>query len=200
MALADIDGAQASGALLAMSGTCKALGRVSQDLNLVPQLDVAQKVFLGQAPAAGLVPRARHRVATAAILARLAPQIAVDTPVSALGRADRQLVGIARTLARGGRVIAFDEPTSSLTPTGRDALFGVIRALKAEGKAIVDISHGMDEICAIADRFTVMRDGRVVASGAMASRTDAELNSLIPGRGGRHNLAVLRHAVENLAI
>jgi ABC-type uncharacterized transport system ATPase subunit len=162
MALADIDGAQASGALLAMSGTCKAFGLVSQDLSLVPQLDVAQKVFLGQAPAAGLVPRARHRVATAAILARLAPQSAVDTPVSALGRADRQLVGIARTLARGGRVIAFDEPTSSLTPTGRD--------------------------------------GRVVASGAMASRTDAELNSLIPGRGGRHNLAVLRHAVENLAI
>ena len=158
------------------------IGLVSQELSLVPQLDVAQNVFLGQAPAAGLVPRARHRVATAAILARLAPQIAVDTPVSALGMADRQLVEIARTLARGGRVIAFDEPTSSLTPTERDALFGVIRALKVEGKAIVYISHRMDEIRAIADRFTVLRDGRVVASGAMASRTDAELNGLIAGR------------------
>ncbi len=75
--------------------------------------------------------------------------------------ADRQLVEISRTLARGGRIIAFDEPTSSLTPTERDSLFRVIAALRQEGKAIIYISHRMEEIRAIADRFTVMRDGRV---------------------------------------
>ena len=158
------------------------IGLVSQELSLVPQLDVARNIFLGQTPAAALVPRGRHRAAAAGILSRLAPHLAVDTPVSALGMADRQLVEIARTLARGGRVIAFDEPTSSLTPTERDALFAVIRGLKAQGKAIIYISHRMDEIRAIADRYTVMRDGRVVATGAMAGRTDADLNALIAGR------------------
>ena len=158
------------------------IGLVSQELSLVPQLDVAQNVFLGQTPAAGLVPRRHHRATAGDILRRLAPHVAVDTPVSALGMADRQLVEIARTLARGGRVIAFDEPTSSLTPNERDALFAVIRGLKAEDKAIIYISHRMDEIRAISDHFTVLRDGRVVASGAMATRTDTELNALIAGR------------------
>ena len=158
------------------------IGLVSQELSLVPQLDVAQNVFLGQTAAGRLVPRARHRAAAAAILARLAPHLSVAMPVSALGMADRQLVEIARTLARGGRVIAFDEPTSSLTPAERDALFATIRDLKAQGKAIVYISHRMDEIRAIADRHTVLRDGRVVATGPMAGRTDAELNALIAGR------------------
>ena len=158
------------------------IGLVSQELSLVPQLDIAQNVFLGQTAALGLVPRRRHRAAAAEILRRLAPHLVVDTPVAALGMADRQLVEIGRTLARGGRVIAFDEPTSSLTPNERDALFAVIRSLKADGRAIVYISHRMDEIRTIADRFTVLRDGRVVASAPMADRTDAELNALIAGR------------------
>jgi len=158
------------------------IGLVSQELSLVPQLNVAQNVFLGQTAAIGLVPRRRHRAAAAGILRRLAPHLDVDTRVSALGMADRQLVEIGRTLARGGRVIAFDEPTSSLTPNERDALFAVIRGLRADGKAIVYISHRMDEIRAIADRSTVLRDGRVVSSAAMADRTDAELNALIAGR------------------
>ena len=80
-------------------------------------------------------------------------------PVASLGMADRQLVEIGRTLARGGRIIAFDEPTSSLTPVERDGLFTVIRQLKAAGRAIVYISHRMNEIRAIADRVTILRDG-----------------------------------------
>jgi ABC-type sugar transport system ATPase subunit len=96
--------------------------------------------------------------------------------------ADRQLVEISRTLARGGRIIAFDEPTSSLTPQERDGLFQVIRGLRDAGKAIIYISHRMEEIRAIADRFTVMRDGKVVATDAMEKYTDAQLNELIAGR------------------
>jgi len=76
------------------------IGLVSQELSLVPQLDVAQNIFLGQTAALGVVPRKRHRAAAAGILRRLAPHLRVDTPVSKLGMADRQLVEIGRTLAR----------------------------------------------------------------------------------------------------
>ena len=162
------------------------IGLVSQELSLVPQLDVAQNIFLGQTAAPGVVPRRRHREMAAGILRRLAPHIRVDTPVSKLGMADRQLVEISRTLARGGRIIAFDEPTSSLTPAERDGLFRVIRDLRDEGKAIIYISHRMEEIRAVADRFTVLRDGRVIASDAVAAHTDRQLNGMIAGRELSH--------------
>ena len=158
------------------------IGLVSQELSLVPQLDVAQNIFLGQTAGLDVIPRRRHREASTEILRTLAPHLRVDTPVSRLGMADRQLVEISRTLARGGRIIAFDEPTSSLTPQERDGLFRVIRDLRDAGKAIIYISHRMEEIRAIADRFTVMRDGRVVATSAISAYTDAQLNELIAGR------------------
>jgi len=158
------------------------IGLVSQELSLVPQLDVAQNIFLGQTAGLDIVPRGRHREEAVEILKSLAPHLRVDTPVSKLGMADRQLVEISRTLARGGRIIAFDEPTSSLTPQERDGLFNVIRGLRNSGKAIIYISHRMDEIRAIADRFTVMRDGRVVATDSMKGYTDAQLNEMIAGR------------------
>jgi ABC-type sugar transport system ATPase subunit len=158
------------------------IGLVSQELSLVPQLDVAQNIFLGQTAALDIVPRQRHREAAVEILKTLAPHLRVDTPVSKLGMADRQLVEISRTLARGGRIIAFDEPTSSLTPQERDGLFQVIRCLRDAGKAIIYISHRMEEIRAIADRFTVLRDGKVVATDAIENFTDAQLNEMIAGR------------------
>jgi ABC-type sugar transport system ATPase subunit len=158
------------------------IGLVSQELSLVPQLDVAENIFLGQTAGLNVIPRGRHREASAEILRSLAPHLRVDTLVSRLGMADRQLVEISRTLARGGRIIAFDEPTSSLTPSERDGLFKVIRDLRIAGKAIIYISHRMEEIRVIADRFTVMRDGQVVASDAMTAYSDAQLNELIAGR------------------
>ena len=158
------------------------IGLVSQELSLVPHLDVARNIFLGQEEARRMVPRKDDRRRASDILRGLAPHVRADAPVASLGMADRQLVEISRTLARGGRIIAFDEPTSSLTPTERDALFRVIRELTGSGKAVVYISHRMDEIREIADQFTVLRDGRVVASDAMANATDAALNELITGR------------------
>jgi ABC-type sugar transport system ATPase subunit len=158
------------------------IGLVSQELSLVPQLDVAQNIFLGQTRGVSFVPRSRHRQGAKEILARLAPHLDVDAAVSTLGMADRQLVEISRTLARGGRIIAFDEPTSSLTPTERDNLFAVIRRLKEGGKAIVYISHRMKEIREIADRVTVLRDGNVVACDAIAAYSEEMLNELIAGR------------------
>jgi len=158
------------------------IGLVSQELSLVPQLDVAQNIFLGRTRGLRFVPRGDFRRQARTILDDLAPHLEADTPVSALGMADRQLVEISRTLARGGRIIAFDEPTSSLTPTEQESLFAVIRRLKADGKAIVYISHRMNEIRAIADRVTILRDGEVVASGPIADYSEARLNELIAGR------------------
>ena len=158
------------------------IGLVSQELSLVPQLDVAQNIFLGRTRGLRVVPRAGYRREARAILDDLAPHLDTDMPVSALGMADRQLVEISRTLARGGRIIAFDEPTSSLTPAEQDSLFAVIRRLKAAGKAIVYISHRMKEIRAIADHVTILRDGAVVASGPIGDYSEARLNELIAGR------------------
>lgn len=164
------------------SALAMGIGLVSQELSLVPQLDVAQNIFLGRTRGLKLVPRADFRREARAILDDLAPHLDIATPVSALGMADRQLVEISRTLARGGRIIAFDEPTSSLTPAEQDSLFGVIRRLKAAGKAIVYISHRMKEIRAIADHVTILRDGEVVASGPIGDYSEARLNELIAGR------------------
>ncbi|KQZ62115.1 hypothetical protein ASD54_22465 [Rhizobium sp. Root149] len=158
------------------------IGLVSQELNLVPQLDVAQNMFLGATGALERVPRAQLRQRAATILSELAPHINVTQSVANLGMADRQLVEIARTLAKGGEIIAFDEPTSSLTPNERDNLFSVIRRLKAAGKAIIYISHRMDEIREICDSITILRDGRVILCDAVARHDDHAINEMITGR------------------
>jgi ABC-type sugar transport system ATPase subunit len=158
------------------------IGLVSQEPSVVPQLDVAQNIYLGNRGAMSFSNRPKARADARRILDSLAPDLSESVKVASLGMAERQMVEIARTLARGGRIIAFDEPTSSLTPTERDNLFEIIRGLKASGKAIVYISHRMNEIHAIADRVTVLRDGGVVASGPISDFAPGELNNLIAGR------------------
>ena len=158
------------------------IGLVSQEPNVVPQLDVAQNIFLGHIGALTFSNRPKMRAAARSILDLLAPGLSESVKVASLGMAERQMVEIARALARGGRIIAFDEPTSSLTPTERDNLFEIIRGLRKSGKAIIYISHRMNEIHAIADRVTVLRDGRVVACGPIADFAPDELNNLIAGR------------------
>ena len=169
------------------------IAMVSQELSLVPQLDVAQNIFLGQTRGMQIVPRKRHREQATSILESLAPHLKVDVPVQMLGMADRQLVEISRALARGGRIIVFDEPTSSLTPTEQEGLFDVIRRLRESGKAIVYISHRMPEIRAIADRVTILRDGAVVASGPIGDFSDDAINELIAGR--ELSRAMSRHRI-----
>ncbi len=170
------------------------IGLVSQELSLVPQLDVAQNIFLGSTQALQVIPRPELKRKAAEILAELAPHIDCSASVGSLGMADRQLVEIARTLARGGEIIAFDEPTSSLTPTEQENLFKVIAKLRAAGKGIVYISHRMSEIRAICDVITVLRDGQVI----MTDRTDAHdtdtINTMITGRELSNATSRARHA------
>ena len=158
------------------------IGLVSQEPNVVPQLDVAQNIFLGRKSTFALAGRRALQRAAHPILASLGSHLPETARVADLSMADRQVVEIARALARGGRIIAFDEPTSSLTPTERDRLFDIIRGLKQAGKAIIYISHRMAEIQAISDRVTVLRDGRIVARGLTSEFRPEQLNYLIAGR------------------
>jgi ABC-type sugar transport system ATPase subunit len=158
------------------------VGLVSQEPSLVPQLDVAQNIFLGQTEALGVVPRSQFQTKARDILKPLAPRLPVTARVGSLGMAELQVVEIARTLARGGKIIGFDEPTSSLTPAERDGLFALIRQLKSSGKGIIYISHRIPEVYAIADRVTVLRDGRVVASRGTNDVSPDELINMIAGR------------------
>ncbi len=158
------------------------IGLVSQEPSVVPQLDVAQNIFLGSQRAWSRTRRKEAREEAERILEPLAPGLSVSSRVESLGMAERQVVEIARALARGGQIIAFDEPTSSLTPSERDGLFDLIRKLKRSGKGIVYISHRMAEIQAISDRVTILRDGRLVARGATREFTPDQLNDLIAGR------------------
>src|SRR5690349_4672976 len=158
------------------------IGLVAQEPSLVPQLDVAQNIFLGQTEALGVIPRRQFQAKAREILKPLAPRLPVTARVGSLGMAELQVVEIARTLARGGQIIGFDEPTSSLTPAERDGLFALIRQLKSSGKGIIYISHRITEVYAICDRVTVLRDGRVVASRATNEVSPDELINLIAGR------------------
>ena len=158
------------------------IGLVSQEPSLVPQLDVAQNIFLGKTEALNVVKRDQFQAKAREILKPLAPRLSVTTRVSSLGMAELQVVEIARTLARGAKIIGFDEPTSSLTPAERDGLFTLIRQLKSSGHGIIYISHRIPEVYAICDRITVLRDGKVVANRATSEVHPDELINLIAGR------------------
>lgn len=137
---------------------------IHQELNLVPEMTVADNVLLGNMPRrAGFIDPAAIRARAAAQLAALDPRIDPDALVKQLSMGQRQMVEIAKALLRDAQVIAFDEPTSSLSEQETRRLFAVIRELRDRGRVIIYISHRMEEIFALADAITVLRDGRVVA-------------------------------------
>lgn len=164
------------------------ISTVYQEVNLVPNLTVAENMMLGREPRRlGLIDhRAMNRQA-GATLERLG--LDVD-PRSTLGDhpiAVQQLVAIARAVDVEARVLILDEPTSSLDADEVEKLFEVMRRLRADGVAIVFVSHFLDQIYAIADRMTVLRNGRLVEERMVATTTQLELVQLMIGR----DLAVL---------
>lgn len=139
---------------------------IYQDFALVPDLTVGENIALGREPAGLLPGTIRHRE-IAARAAREAETVGIELPLEAkvrqLGVADQQLTEIVKALARNARILVMDEPTARLSPGERDRLFEIARRLKAAGVSIIYISHFLEEVFAVADLITVLRDGLVVA-------------------------------------
>lgn len=159
------------------------VGMVYQEFSLIPTLTVAQNIFLDAEPLrAGLIDDAVMRKRAAEILARMEVAIDPAAEVGSLPTAQWQLTEIAKALSQDARVLVMDEPTASLAKHEVDALFGLIERLKAQGIAIIYISHRMDEIHRIADRITILRNGRNLVTAALDEISPQEIIAGIAGR------------------
>jgi len=141
---------------------------VMQELNLIGNLTVAENIFIERLPARfGFIRYARLHQAAREVMEKVGlGEVDPSTPVKSLGVGRQQMVEIAAGLSRRCRVLALDEPTASLTDSEVELLFAQIRRLKAEGVGIIYISHRIEEVLRIADRVTVLRDGKVVGTHA----------------------------------
>ena len=157
---------------------------IHQELSLCPHLTVAENILLGAESASwGWIDREASRSRANAVLANFNhPEIRPDRPVGELPVAAQQVVEICRALSADARIMLMDEPTSSLQRADVERLFELVRRLRSQGIAVVYISHFLEEVREIADRFTVLRDGRSVASGEIAGVSDDQLIAQMVGR------------------
>jgi ABC-type sugar transport system ATPase subunit len=158
---------------------------VMQETSLAPDLSVLENVFLAELGRPGLLSYRRLKLQAEAILDRLGQKetLPLDREVRLLSAAQRQLVEIAKALALNSTLIIFDEPTASLSPPEVERLFQVMITLKRSGHALVFVSHRLEEVLAITDRLTVMREGRTVAKSVeTASLGQAGLIRLMAGQ------------------
>jgi ribose transport system ATP-binding protein len=169
---------------------------IYQELSLAPHLSVMENIVLGVEPTRfGVVQRDRVRATAIAALEELGRQdISPQAPVGDLSPAAQQLVEIARALATGCRVLVLDEPTSSLSRDDVRRLFDLVGRLKRQGHAIVYISHFIEEVKEVSDRFVVLRDGRNAGEGITAQTRTDEIVSAMVGRtvGDRFRCAAAR--------
>ena len=161
----------------------RGISAVFQEFSLVPTLSVAENLLLGDEPVRfGLLRRGDRRSRAVELLQSLDFQIDPDRPVGSLGRAQQQMVEIAKSLRSRLSVLILDEPTASLTDQETEHLFAMIDRLRVRGVGIIYISHRMQEIGRIADRITVLRDGRKVATLDASEADEATLVRLMSGR------------------
>ena len=156
---------------------------VYQEFALAPHLSVAENLFLGREPAsAGFIDRRAEKEKAAELLGRVGLDVDPGRLVSSLTVAEQQRVEIAKALAIEAKVVIMDEPTATLAEREVEGLFEVIGDLSSRGISILYISHHLDEIFRIADRVTVMRDGKVVATEPTSELDEEELVNLMVGR------------------
>jgi ribose transport system ATP-binding protein len=162
----------------------KGIAIIHQELNLIPYLTITENIFLGRELLTqyGTIDKNRMRRKTQELLDNLKLKVNSETAVYKLKVGQQQIVEIAKALLTDAELIIMDEPTSAITGSEVEVLFGIIEALKMEGKAIVYVSHKLDELFRIADNYVVLRDGKSIESGSMSGITQEELIRKMVGR------------------
>lgn len=166
----------------------RGIAMIYQELSLPATLTVQDNIFLGMELSKSsfgsnwILDRAKMRSAAETALKELGHEIPLNTLVRDLSISDQQLVEIARARAVGCEVLILDEPTSSITRQDVQRLFTLMRNLKAQGHSIIYISHFLEEVEEIADRFVVLRDGKTVGGGKIGETTRDEIVALMVGR------------------
>ena len=157
---------------------------IYQEPTLFPDLSVAENLFVGRQPYTrfGALDRAKMRRETRELTQRLGVPIDPDRAARGLSIADQQVVEIAKSISVGAKVIIMDEPTAALSGVEVDRLMGIARQLRDEGKGLIFISHRFDEVFALCDVITVMRDGNYVATNVTTDTTEDEIIRQMVGR------------------
>lgn len=159
------------------------IGVIYQEFNLVPQLSVAENIFLGHEHRNGLFVDKKRMIAVAEkLLSELGVKLDPAAEVRSLSVAYMQIVEIAKAMSRNARILVLDEPTAPLTGNEVDALFSLIRALRQRGVTMLYISHRMEELFEICDTVTVLRDGEIVDALPMEGADRQKLIDLMVGR------------------
>lgn len=174
------------------------MGMVFQEFSLVPELSVAQNIFLDREHKnkLGLFDEKETIRQSKLVMEELGLDIDVTAKVSTLGRAFQQLTEIAKAIAGDAKILILDEPTASLAKEEVDALFKVLKQLTARGVSIVYISHRMDEIYRICDRITILRDGKKIAVSLLSEISPQEIIAHITGR---KDVEMLTHEGNSIA-
>src|ERR1700742_1785345 len=159
------------------------ISTIYQEINLVPFRSIAENIFLGREPRRfGLIDwKAIHRKAQE-LLDSFGLQINVAKPVSEFSTAIQQMVALARAVSSDAKMVIMDESTSSLDEREVELLFTVVRRLRDDGRAVIFVSHRLDELYALCDRVTVMRDGQTVAENSMQEMDKLKLVTTMLGR------------------
>ncbi|HYD99472.1 MAG TPA: sugar ABC transporter ATP-binding protein [Alphaproteobacteria bacterium] len=166
-------------------GAAERLGIVliHQEMNLAEHLTVEENIFLGRELRRGLfLDKGAMRALARGYLADLDSALDPDARIAGLSVSDKQMVEIAKAVAREARILIMDEPTAVLTPHETAVLFRLIRRLRGQGVTIVYISHKLDEVKAIADRVTVLRDGRLIGTHDAAELSTDDMARMMVGR------------------
>ena len=158
---------------------------IYQEAELVPALTAMENIVLGHEPVHGffsMLDTKRAGDTSRSALAQFGEELDLEEPVEHFSVAQQQIVEIAKALTRQARVLALDEPTASLTESERENLFAILRRLKSEGTGIIYVSHRLEEIFDIADRITVLRDGRAINTCAVSETNRQTLIGWMVGR------------------
>ena len=183
------------------------VGVIFQEFNLLPQLSVAENIYLNREPRRGFVidwPELYRRAS--AVIAMLEIDINPRTPVQALPVAQQQLVEIARALSMDPKVIIMDEPTAALSEREVDRLLYLVKTLAARGVGVIYVSHRLNEVFTVAHRITVLRDGRHILTAPATEMTEDSVVAAMVGRELLHTERPTRHpgnvvlAVRDLAV